>query len=379
VNANPKPAGRDLGRETSPPARPSHRKQPFPSIRWDRKRFAFRIGEVRTSGWRLVVQVGFTLVSIGIGIQFARFVDAARKTTAGPLPVRPPGVEGYLPISGLMGLLDWIHEGTLNTVHPAATVLFLAFVAGSFLFRKSFCSWICPVGFLSEGLARFGRWMFGSNLRPPRWLDVPLRALKYLLLGFFLWAIFGMSAAALRAFIESPYNKVSDVKMLSFFTNMGTVGLGVVLALVILSIPIQGFWCRYLCPYGALLGMVSWLSPMRVRRDPMACTDCGICDRVCPARLPVSRVKSVGSVECIGCTDCVVSCPVRGALRFGTARRTVRPFRVGIVVVGLMIVAMLAARAGSRWHSGISAEEMRLHVQRSDSGAYGHPGMGGGR
>ena len=379
MNAKPKPAGPETGPGTARRTGPSHRAHPFPAIRWDRKRFAFRIGEARTSGWRLAAQSGFTLVSLAIGVQFARFVDAARSTASGPLPTRPPGVEGYLPISGLMGLIDWIHRGTLNTVHPAATILFLVFVTVSILFRKSFCSWICPVGFLSEGLARFGRWMFGSNLRPPRWVDVPLRGLKYLLLGFFLWSIFGMSAAALRGFIESPYNKVSDVKMLAFFASLGTVGLGVVLALLLLSIPIQGFWCRYLCPYGALLGTVSWLSPVRVRRDPVACTDCGICDRVCPARLPVSRVKSIGSVECIGCTDCVVSCPVRGALRFGTARRSIRPFRLGLVVAGLLIVAVLAARAGGRWYSGVPAEEMRRHVQMSDSGAYGHPGMDGGR
>ncbi len=369
VNAHPK--------EIAP--RPKAARQPrphrFPTIRWDRRRFAWRIGEARTSGWRLATQAGFTLVSIGIGIQFARFVDAARGSIGGPLPVRPPGVEGYLPISGLMGALDWIYQGTLNTIHPAATVLFLVFVAASLIVHKSFCSWICPVGFLSENLARFGRWMFGRNFRLPRALDIPLRGSKYLLLGFFLWAIFSMTPVALRAFIESPYNKVSDVKMLAFFVDIGSTGLLVLLILVFLSIPIQGFWCRYLCPYGALLGIFARFSPLRVRRDPVTCTDCGICDRVCPARLPVSRRMSIGSEECIGCTDCVVSCPVPTALRFGTSRRALSPKRVGIIVVGLFLLAVAAARVTGHWYSAIPAEEMRHHIRQSESGAYGHPGM----
>lgn len=370
MNAHPKEtaAPRPAARTTRPTR--------FPKIRWDRRLFAWRIGEARTSGWRLATQAGFTLVSIGIGIQFARFVEAARRTTDGPLPVRPPGVEGYLPISGLMGVLDWIHQGTLNTIHPAATVLFLAFVAVSLVARKSFCSWICPIGFLSENLARFGRWMFGRNFRLPRWADIPLRGLKYLILGFFLWAIFSMTPAALRAFIDSPYNKVSDVKMLEFFTDIGQTGLIVLLVLVFISIPFQGFWCRYLCPYGALLGLFARISPVRVRRDPAACTDCGVCDRVCPARLPVSRRLSIGSEECIGCTDCVVSCPAPSALRFGTARRTLSPKRVGLVVVGLFLLAVVAARVTGRWHSGIPEDEMRRHIRLSDSGAYGHPGTG---
>lgn len=369
MNAHPKAA------DASRPTPRSPRAFRLPKIRWDRRLFAWRIGEARTSGWRLASQAGFALVSIGIGIQFARFVDAARRTTDGSLPVRPPGIEGYLPISGLMGALDWIHQGTLNTIHPAATILFLTFVAVSLIVRKSFCSWICPIGFLSENLARFGRWMFGHNLRLPRWADIPLRGLKYLLLGFFLWAIFTMTPDALRAFIESPYNKVSDVKMLAFFVDIGQTGLIVLLALAFLSIPIQGFWCRYLCPYGALLGIFARFSPMRVRRDPVACTDCGVCDRVCPARLPVSRRLHIASEECIGCTDCVVSCPAPSALRFGTARRALSPIRVGLVVIALFLLAVTAARLTGRWYSGIPEDEMRQHIRLSDSGAYGHPGM----
>lgn len=344
-------------------------------IRWDARKKALRIGEARTSVYRLAVQVAFALVSIAIGVQFARYVEAARTTTAGPLPVRPPGVEGYLPISGLMGVLDWIHQRTLNTVHPAATILFLVFVGISLLLRKGFCGWICPVGFLSENLARFGRIVFGRNFRLPRWLDIPLRGAKYLLLAFFLWAVFSMPPVALRAFIASPYNTVADVKMLEFFVKLSATGWIVLGALVYLSIPIQGFWCRYLCPYGALVGLVSRLSPVRVRRDAGLCTNCGLCDRVCPSRLPVSRRASIGSEECIGCTDCVVSCPVPSALRFGTRRRTLTPLRAGLLIAGLFVAGTLAARVTGHWRSGITDQEMRGHISRMDSGAYGHPGM----
>ena len=49
--------------------------------------------------------------------------------------------------------------------------------------------------------------------------------------------------------------------MLNFFRYLGTVGLAVILLLVALSVIVQNFWCRFLCPYGALMGIVSALSP----------------------------------------------------------------------------------------------------------------------
>ena len=94
----------------------------------------------------------------------------------------------------------------------------------AFLFRKAFCSWLCPVGTISEYLWRAGKKFLGNNLRLPAWLDIPLRGLKYLLLGFFVWAVSSMSAGAIGAFMRSPYGIVADVKMLNFFRFTGETG-----------------------------------------------------------------------------------------------------------------------------------------------------------
>jgi len=88
----------------------------------------------------------------------------------------------------------------------------------------------------------------------PRWLDGELRGLKYLLLGFFVFVIAWMPAEALRDFMAGPYGMIADVKMLNLFRTIGVVGIAVLLWLVLLSALIQNFWCRYLCPYGALMG-----------------------------------------------------------------------------------------------------------------------------
>ena len=141
-------------------------------------------------------------------------------------------------------------------------------------------------------------------------MDIPLRGLKYVLMAFFVGAVLAMSAVALQEFIQSPYNQVADVKMGLFFVELTRTGIIVMGVLVVASVFVEGAWCRYLCPYGALLGLFSWFSPSRITRQADACVSCSMCDKACPARLTVSSMDAVRSPECTGCLDCVAVCPV---------------------------------------------------------------------
>jgi len=251
----------------------------------------------------------------------------------------------------------------------------LLIVVVSFLLRKSFCSWICPVGLVSEALARLGRALYGRNFRVFRALDLGLRTLKYALLGFFLHAIVTMPPLALRAFIDSPYNRVSDIKMGLFFVDLGQIGLIVLAILLIGSTFVQGLWCRYLCPYGALLGIFSWLSPVRVHRQPSSCVDCRLCDQVCMARLPVSRATSISNAECTGCLDCLAVCPVRDTLQIRVGRRRMSVVAFATAVVLLFVGGYASARISGRWDNAISDREYVERVQNLHGAEYGHPGM----
>jgi ferredoxin len=325
---------------------------------------------------RVLVQSAFALTCVLLGVQFARFVQAARMGLL-PLPSRPPGVEGFLPIGGLLGAVDWFHRGALNRIHPAATVILLLVLATALACRKSFCSWICPVGFLSELLARLGRRLFGRNFRLWRWLDVPLRSLKYLLLAFFGWHILTLTGAAARAFVESPYYRLADVKMGLFFTQLTMVGATVLVLLGAASVLWRGFWCRYLCPYGALLGLVSWMSPARIRREPASCIDCGLCDAACGAALPVSRKLTIRSPECVGCLDCVAACPVQEALGMTVARRRVSVPTYAASLLALFLAGYLGARALGWWDNAIGEAEYVEHIRYGAIELYAHPGLDG--
>ena len=123
-----------------------------------------------------------------------------------------------------------------------------------------------------------------------------------------------MPVPAIRAFLEGPYGLVDDVKMLNFFRLLGLTGGIVVAVLVVASVFVQNFWCRFLCPYGALMGLVGMASPVRIRREASLCIDCGKCAKSCPSILPVDQLVTIRSAECTGCLQCVASCPAAGAL-----------------------------------------------------------------
>ncbi len=300
---------------------------------------------------RRVSQGLFVALNVWIGVEFYLFVRYFESGGAGPRVVRPSGVEGWLPIAGLMNLKAFLATGEVPRVHPAAMILLVTFLAISWLLRKAFCSWLCPVGTLSEALWRAGGKVFGRNFDLPRWADIPLRGLKYVLLGFFVYVVGGMTAATIAAFLESPYGLIADVKMLNFFRQLGTTAAVVLAALAGLSLLVKNFWCRYLCPYGALVGLASLASPLGIRRDEKTCIDCAKCAKACPSLLPVDKLLKVRSAECTGCLECVAVCPVEGALELSALRRRVPAWAFAAAIAVLFVGVVGFAQIAGHWQT----------------------------
>jgi polyferredoxin len=320
------------------------------------------------------VQAGFVLTVAAIGWEFAGWVHGLEHGRV--VGARPPGVEGFLPIAALLSLRHLLTTGRIHPVHPAGLVVLLLALTLGALAKKAFCSWVCPIGTLSETLAALGHRLLGRRAKLPRVVDLPLRSLKYVLLLFFAGTIFGtMTPSAVFDFLDSPYNRVADVKMLYFFERLSPLALGVLVGLAALSVLVPYFWCRYLCPYGALLGLASLLSPLKVTRHAPSCIDCGLCTKACPSHLPVERLARVGSDECFGCLSCVAACPVTRALRVETPapwRAAVRPAAFAALVLAVFVGGVVLAHATGHWRNAITAEEYTRRIREIDSPAYAH-------
>ncbi|TVM03785.1 MAG: hypothetical protein CV087_03505 [Candidatus Brocadia sp. WS118] len=215
-----------------------------------------------------------------------------------------------------------------------------------------------------------------GKIWPDKVNDILARAWKFSILAFFIQVIIiKMPIAQLEVlYTRAPFVRVADIKMLKFFMNMSGMALSVILTIFIISLINKNYWCRFFCPYGALLGIIGYASPMRITRDTGKCIDCGKCTKACAMHILVEKKKHVLTHECVACYDCVNACPVNGALDMKLVgdRKKIHYGLYAIMLVGLYVAVTNAARATGHWYTRISDAEYILRVSELDNPKYMH-------
>ena len=311
---------------------------------------------------RFITQSAFALFCLYSGYRFYQFYLWGMGQSEIYVP-RPPMVEAFLPIGALINLKRLILTGNYDLVHPAGLTVFIAALTIGLLFRKGFCGWICPVGFASNLAERFSL-KFRILRRLPLWLDYPMLAPKYMLFLFFAVFIFlKMEVPSIEAFNNSDFNVVADAKMLRFFLKPSTLTIYVLTFLVAISFVLRNFWCRYLCPYGALLGLLAIFSPVKIRRDPESCINCRKCEKVCPGSILVAEGRTVYNLECIGCLECVAACPVEDCLTVTARKRKIPAYWLPVGIAGLFLLFWAGALLTGHWQSALPADFFQEYYQ----------------
>jgi NAD-dependent dihydropyrimidine dehydrogenase PreA subunit len=310
---------------------------------------------------RRVEQGFFVAVCLYAGWGFARFLEWTTHPDAAFTP-KPGTVEGFLPIAALAGLKNLFLTGTYDFVHPAGLTILLSAMACALIFRKSFCGAVCPVGLVSDLLGEAGK-RAGLGRRASKLLDRTAGAIKYLLLGFFLISIFAlMDGASTRQFLSSDYNMTADASLFRLFAHPSRTFLTVLVVLGVMGAVFRNAWCRWLCPYGALLGLLGMAGPCSVRRDSNSCDGCGRCARACP--MDIAPGGAARSSRCMACGQCVEACPKPGTLTMRFLAGPVRPWVPLLCGVGLFLGGCGLAMALGAWDCTLPMNMLRtLYAQ----------------
>ena len=229
-------------------------------------------------------------------------------------------LKGY-PVSLILEADPLVALATVLTTHSLYDGLLwsLVLLVPTLLIGRFFCNWICPYGILHH----FIGWVFNvrntqERIESNRYR--PLFALKYYILIFMLVAAalgslqIGLldPIALLHRSFTAAVLPVLAVPIGAVYTEpptyLGGWIIGFILfALLAANLAIPRFFCRVLCPLGALLGWLSRFSLWRIERDPAKCTDCDLCITACEgASDPHTQLRKS---ECFVCFNCIDDCP----------------------------------------------------------------------
>ena len=281
----------------------------------------------RTIRWGVLGGVLIAITAIATAHQY---VNGAGK----PVPV-----DAVCPFGGIETLWSVISgAGFIDKTAASAVVLLVGMLAMALVMRRSFCGQICPLGTLQGLFGSIGGKFFRKRPEIPRPVDRVARFLKYGILAFF--TVWTWQAASLVMRPYDPWVAYAHITSSELLTSLGA-GLAVLGVSLAGSLVYERFFCKYLCPTGAVLGLLSKISIFGIKRDENVCTNCGACDKACPMNIEVSTSHIVDSSECISCNECVNVCPAAGALEIKLAGAAkVKPaLTTGVVValIGVMI------------------------------------------
>ena len=279
---------------------------------------------------------------------FLTFVLAA--TMLHTLGYVGPSIHAICPYGGLESMLSLIAVGTfLKRIVIGTFVLFGTTMLLSVAMRRSFCGQICALGALQEFFGKIGHKLFKKRLTVPKKLDSILRYLKFVVLGVTI----AMAWITGELWI-TPYDPFNALGHLADFNTLVTsylVGFIVLVITLLGSVVYDRFFCKYLCPAGALYGVIGKASPYAVRVEEDVCIRCGKCSRACPMNIDVMNAKKgrVTSAECISCNECVAACPVKGAIHTGYSKKLrIHPIIATILALVLFFAPMgIAAATGN--------------------------------
>lgn len=267
----------------------------------------------------------------------------------------PANPEAYCPMGGLQALTTFFVRGSLPcSMSMMQIVMGIVLAAAVVLFSKLFCGYLCPLGTVQDLLMKLRNtigWR-GIVVKNGTVADKVLRVIKYVLL---FW-IFYSTATASELFCKNldPYYAVATGFKGEITLWMSLISVA---AVILCGFMVNMFWCKYLCPLGAisnslkfwvwivvlaaayyLLGAVGvnvpwWallaafcvvgylleilcgkpgLQVLHIMKNDSKCTHCGLCTKACPYGIDVAgcRAGAVKAVDCTLCGECTAVCPV---------------------------------------------------------------------
>ena len=196
---------------------------------------------------------------------------------------------GFLSVAHITGA---IHQGPSIFLGNLPMLMIIVFtIITTIIWGRVFCSSLCPFGAVQDFIARFTpkAWRF----KMPQTIHDNAIYIKYGILVLIVGAAISGSDISLFQYFE-PFGTL-------FFFSSSVLLWSILIVILIACVLVERFYCRYVCPLGAALGIVALVSPLRINRVPQ-CTVCKVCEHACPTG--AIRAEKIDFKECVRCDIC---------------------------------------------------------------------------
>ena len=185
-------------------------------------------------------------------------------------------------------------------------LVIIAVIPVTIILGRYFCSYICAFGTIQELFNKLGNVLHIKKISVTRKVDSFMKWMKYAILVaiIILWTI------NVDISEYSPWNSFGILASFSNYSSLISIGGLLLLAIIVLSLFIDRFFCRYLCPLGGIFSLISKVHIFKIKRNN-TCISCDKCNKNCPMNIGVSDKSNdvVKSGECIACYECIDNCP----------------------------------------------------------------------
>ena len=279
------------------------------------------IRESKLSGWQSEwAQQDYSIIFLFLLLTFLTLLLIFQKKLSASKKMHSYIRLGFLTIT--LTWLGWIAQAQLSIVNiisyaqaliqgkgytqflfePLMCIIFVyTLISLILLGRGVFCGWLCPFGALQEILFKFGRFIKLPQINIPFWLNERLWALKYVILLII--------AATIIIGHDSSYALVEIEPFKTAITSYFDRSLPyVIYAVILLSIALftERFFCRFMCPLGAVLGFLGRFHIFdMIPRRPECGSPCHLCENSCPVQA-IAPSGKINMNECFQCLDCEV-------------------------------------------------------------------------
>ncbi len=276
-------------------------------------------------------------------------------------PTGSPPIDSICPFGAIETIYKIVAQGEfLKRTYTSNFVVLGGAVILAVLLGRFFCGWICAIGGMQDLTGKLGRKLLKKRFVIPVGIDKFLRYLKYpilIVILFFTWKTADLIIRPYDPFAAYAHITAGFEELLGEFL----IGFIILIGSLILSFFYDRFFCKYLCPLGGFLAIISRFGLYRIKRDQTTCINCNKCTKACPVNIDVAKADFVKNAECINCMECVSACPTnKNTLKPQIAGLFLKSGIIAVIGVSIYFGSIGIGKISGLWQTGESSLEEML-------------------